>query len=131
MKLGSVIAGLVAAMLLLTGQLFAGSTATPSPGSSEFPGGQATSKASVDNSNAFSASSGNLPFEKELDFKVGNAIFRKFWVSAPSSTHTSDGLGPLFNARSCQGCHLKGGRGHPPNSDRDAVWRNCRLPIPP
>ena len=41
-------------------------------------------------------------------------LFRKVWVSAPSSTQASDGLGPLFNARACQSCHLKDGRGHPP-----------------
>ena len=29
-------------------------------------------------------------------FKVGNAIFRKLWVSAPSSTQGSDGLGPAL-----------------------------------
>jgi CxxC motif-containing protein (DUF1111 family) len=32
-------------------------------------------------------------------------------VSAPSSTRASDGLGPLYNARGCQSCHLKDGRG--------------------
>ena len=36
--------------------------------------------------NAFSLSSGNMDFKRELDFKVGNGIFRKNWVSAPSST---------------------------------------------
>ncbi|MGB3037376.1 MAG: hypothetical protein WBB72_08335, partial [Methyloceanibacter sp.] len=45
------------------------------------PGGGATSKASVTNANAFSASSGNMDFKRELDFKIGNAIFRKNWVS--------------------------------------------------
>ncbi len=99
-----------------------------------FPGGEATSKASVDNTNAFSASSANMPFERELDFKIGNAVFRRFWVQAPSSTKTSDGLGPLYNARSCQGCHLKDGRGMPPKAnwpDDDAVSMFLRLSIPP
>ena len=50
------------------------------------PGGGATSHASTDTPNAFSASSGNMDFKRELDFKVGNGIFRKNWVSAPSST---------------------------------------------
>ena len=57
-----------------------------------------------------------MDFKRELDFKIGNAIFRKNWVSAPSSTDASDGLGPLFNSRACQNCHLKDGRGHPPLS---------------
>ena len=80
------------------------------------PGGGATSRGSTDTANAFSLSSGNMDFKRELNFKIGNAIFRKNWVSAPSSTDASDGLGPLFNSRACQNCHLKDGRGHPPLS---------------
>ncbi|MEO0792354.1 MAG: di-heme oxidoredictase family protein, partial [Pseudomonadota bacterium] len=78
------------------------------------PGGSATSRGSIDNTNAFSHGSGNMGFAREFDFKIGNAIFRKLWVSSPASTKSSDGLGPLYNARSCQTCHLKDGRGHPP-----------------
>ena len=66
----------------------------PEPGE-PFPGGAATSRKSTDNRNAFSHSPGNLGFRAELDFKLGNAIFRKVWVSAPASTRASDGLGPL------------------------------------
>ena len=83
------------------------------------------------NRNAFSHSSANMSFERELEFKVGNGIFRKIWVSAPSSTTSSDGLGPLFNARSCQRCHLKDGRGHPPAEGERAVSMILRLSIPP
>ena len=53
------------------------------------PGGEATSRGSTDTPNAFSLSSGNMDFKRELDFKVGNGIFRKNWVSAPSSTDIS------------------------------------------
>lgn len=69
--------------------------------------------------NAFSDPSANMSFARRGDFTVGNGMFRKLWVSAPSSTISSDGLGPLFNARSCQRCHLKDGRGHPPQAGRD------------
>lgn len=64
--------------------------------------------------NAFSQPDGNLSFEQRADFFIGNGIFDRPWVPAPSSTLASDGLGPLLNARSCQGCHIKDGRGHPP-----------------
>jgi len=74
------------------------------------PGGDATSRGSIETPNAFSLSSGNMDFKRELDFKVGNGIFRKNWVSSPASTDASDGLGPLFNSRGCQNCHLKDGR---------------------
>ena len=87
----------------------------PEPGEDK-PGGGATSRGTTSTANAFSLSSGNMDFKRELDFKIGNAIFRKNWISAPSSTDASDGLGPLFNSRACQNCHLKDGRGHPPFS---------------
>nr|WP_243144971.1 di-heme oxidoredictase family protein [Litoreibacter roseus] len=85
----------------------------------------------TDTSNAFSSASGNISFERELDFKIGNGLFRKLWVSSPSSTLASDGLGPLYNARSCQRCHLKDGRGHPPEGpDDSAVSLLVRISIP-
>lgn len=80
---------------------------------------------------AFSQPSGNVTFEDELNFKVGNGLFRKLWVSSPSSTLASDGLGPLYNARSCQRCHIKDGRGHPPESpDDNAISMFLRISIP-
>ena len=100
----------------------------------QFPGGRATSRGSLDTRNAFSHSSGNMPFAKELDFKLGNAMFRKLWVSAPASTKSSDGLGPLYHERSCQLCHRKDGRGRPPpENEPGALGRSMflRLSIPP
>ncbi len=94
------------------------------------PAGAATVRARTD-TNAFSLSSANMPFERELQFKVGNGLFRKVWVSSPASTLASDGLGPLFNARSCQRCHLKDGRGHPPDGpDDSAVSMFLRISVP-
>src|SRR3546814_6685129 len=73
-----------------------------------------------------------MSFKRELDFKIGNGLFRRLLVSSPSSTTSADGLGPLFNARSCQRCHLKDGRGHPPSSAEDsAVSMFLRRSIPP
>lgn len=100
----------------------------------ESPGGGATTRESIAGPEAFSHASHGLAAEGEERFKVGNAIFRKLWVSAPSSTTASDGLGPLHNARSCQSCHLNDGRGHPPAgnfpADR-AVSMVLRLSVPP
>lgn len=86
------------------------------------------------NSHAFSQPSANMPFERQLNFQVGDGFFRRLWVSAPASTKASDGLGPLFNARSCQRCHLKDGRGHPPTANfpkDNAISMLMRLSIPP
>lgn len=96
----------------------------------QLPGGAGTVKKRV-NQDIFSFSSANLTFEQESEFKLGNALFRKLWVSSPSSTQASDGLGPLFNARGCQNCHLKDGRGHTPNGpDDQAVSMFLRLSVP-
>ncbi len=98
----------------------------------QLPAGAATSRKAV-NIDAFSHSSANMEFARELDFKVGDGFFRRVWVSAPSSTKAADGLGPLFNAKACQRCHLKDGRGHPPNGNwpqDDAVSMFLRLSIP-
>lgn len=41
----------------------------------------------------------------DMDAVLGKALFERDWVPAPTSTDASDGLGPLFSARSCKGCH--------------------------
>ena len=95
------------------------------------PGGAATVPLRT-NADAFSQPSANMSFERELDFRLGNGLFKKLWVSSPSSTLASDGLGPLYNARSCQRCHLKDGRGHPPDGPDDlATSMFLRLSVPP
>jgi CxxC motif-containing protein (DUF1111 family) len=97
----------------------------------ELSGGTATNRTSLGR-NAFSQPSASLSFEERADFFIGNGLFRRNWVIAPSSTQAADGLGPLYNARSCQRCHLKDGRGHPPAGPGDsAVSMLLRLSIPP
>ncbi|TDV70004.1 di-heme oxidoredictase family protein [Pseudomonas sp. LP_7_YM] len=81
--------------------------------------------------NAFSLPSANLSPTRRLDFSVGNSFFRNPWVIAPSTTTARDGLGPLFNTNACQNCHIKDGRGHPPEPDaNNAVSMLVRLSIP-
>ncbi|MFP3408976.1 di-heme oxidoredictase family protein, partial [Pseudomonas sp. SIMBA_065] len=64
--------------------------------------------------NAYSLPSANLAAEGRVDFAVGNSFFRNPWVIAPSTPAARDGLGPLFNTNACQNCHVRDGRGHPP-----------------
>ncbi|GEO83716.1 thiol oxidoreductase [Ciceribacter naphthalenivorans] len=92
--------------------------------------GGATTSTHPFNGDAFSHFSTNITFSEEEEFKLGNALFRKLWVSSPSSTQASDGLGPLFNARACQSCHLKDGRGHPPEGSADSTSMFLRLARP-
>ena len=42
----------------------------------------------------------------ELNAVLGRALFDRDWVPAPASTDAADGLGPLYSARSCVGCHV-------------------------
>ncbi|GGF12626.1 thiol oxidoreductase [Youhaiella tibetensis] len=94
------------------------------------PAGAATTKKLV-NRDSFSLPSANLSFEQQERFNLGNGFFTKLWVSAPSSTKASDGLGPLFNSRGCQNCHLKDGRGHPPfNPGESSESMFLRLSVP-
>jgi len=82
------------------------------------PGGAATDFGAT-GAQAFSAPSANLPEAREMDFQLGRGFFEKLWVAAPASTTSSDGLGPLFNARACLSCHIGNGRGHPPAGPED------------
>ncbi len=36
---------------------------------------------------------------------LGKALFERDWIPAPASTDSADGLGPLFAAKGCSGCH--------------------------
>nr|WP_299245059.1 di-heme oxidoredictase family protein [uncultured Halomonas sp.] len=80
--------------------------------------------------NAYSLPLSNQSMTKRLDFSVGNSFFRNPWVAAPASTEARDGLGPLFNTNSCQGCHIKDGRGHPPAPGETPVSLFLRLSVP-
>lgn len=114
--------------------LVVGGVVLSDPGSDAYPvqetpltGGEGTVE-QFDH-NAFSLPQGNLSMMKRLDFSVGNSFFRNPWVEAPASTDARDGLGPLFNTNSCQGCHLKDGRGHPPGADTPSVSLFLRLAV--
>ena len=63
---------------------------------------------------AFALPAPNLDARQLRDFAFGNRLFNTNWVQAGSSTASFDGLGPLFNRVSCSGCHVRDGRGRPP-----------------
>ncbi|CAH9050647.1 hypothetical protein PSECIP111951_00234 [Pseudoalteromonas holothuriae] len=73
------------------------------------PGGQATARRIA--KRTFIHPAGNVPTMEQLDFWDGFSFFRDPWVASPAITTDRDGLGPLFNARSCKACHNDGGRG--------------------
>ncbi len=94
------------------------------------PGGDATNTL-LGGENAFTLPAGNIIPEHEPKFYSGNSFFNQAWVQAPSSTAARDGLGPLFNARSCAACHFKDGRGRPPlTDDEEFLGMLLRLSVP-
>ena len=94
------------------------------------PGGTATNRKRF-GAKAFSQFSAGLALARRADFFIGNGLFRRPWITAPASTRSADGLGPLYNARACQRCHLRDGRGHPPADDGDSrVSMLARLGVP-
>ena len=98
------------ALLLIISSACAASTVSETGSSHLYPAG-AHSQGLAKRRDSFLHPSPLLDFETKLDFKIGQAIFEKIWVFAPSSTTASDGLGPLYNARSCARCHTRNGRG--------------------
>ncbi len=117
-----VVMGLVASVTLLLGNIIA-------VAHSKEP---ATVKVEQAHSlrNAFSHPSAAVSEAKKMDFLLGRAMFKKLWVSAPASTKSSDGLGPLYNARSCLSCHPKNGRGRPTEKDGISQSLFLQLSIP-
>jgi len=63
--------------------------------------------------NAFSHPLANITPLTRRQHVTGNSFFNENWVAAPASTGARDGLGPMFNARSCSACHPLDGRGSP------------------
>ncbi len=58
--------------------------------------------------------------QAEAEFLRGNRIFNANW--APPGRFDSDardGLGPHYDALGCARCHVKNGRGRPPDPERD------------
>jgi CxxC motif-containing protein (DUF1111 family) len=78
---------------------------------------------------AFSQPASNLRDQHRAAFFVGNSFFNKNWLAAPASVGDRDGLGPLFNARSCSSCHLRDGRGRPPGPGEPASSLLVRISV--
>jgi CxxC motif-containing protein (DUF1111 family) len=93
----------------------------------DLPGGDTTNTL-LFGSNAFLPAAHNISLDNMLMFSTGNAFFNQQWAEAPSSNTSRDGLGPLFNARSCSTCHFKDGRGRPP-LDGEASFTSMLLRI--
>ena len=61
-----------------------------------------------------------LSSEDQAKFDLGYAVFNTEWAPANTPAGRTDGLGPLFNAQSCDACHNSRRRGRGPRSDGEA-----------
>ncbi|MEZ5535822.1 MAG: di-heme oxidoredictase family protein [Thiolinea sp.] len=120
----------IAGGFLLAPGLVSGADNNPGPATDSRLSGGATTVFDTSR-NAFSLPAKNLGILRRDNFFIGNAFFKQPWVIAPASTSARDGLGPLFNTNTCQGCHVKDGRGQPPLSkDDDFLSALVRLSVP-
>ncbi|KEA62468.1 putative thiol oxidoreductase [Marinobacterium lacunae] len=105
--------------------------ATPSHTAASLAAGGDTTLTGTPGRHPFSQPAANLDLQTRMSFVLGEAIFNKIWVPSPSSTTASDGLGPLYNARSCGQCHVNDGRGNPiTGSGVNALSSLLRLSVP-
>jgi len=80
---------------------------------------------------SFMKPAANLKESEKPMFHAGKALAHQPWIKAPTITFARDGLGPLFNARTCLMCHTNGGRGvMPVNGDERLDTAFMRLSIP-
>jgi CxxC motif-containing protein (DUF1111 family) len=114
----------------IAGQFAAVTTSIAKPPLSGGETSIVVSKFQSDSRGLFSLPAANLSLIRRDRFFVGDSFFRGAWVTAPATTAARDGLGPLFNTNSCQSCHIKDGRGHPPGPDEEMVSMLVRVSIP-
>lgn len=97
--------------------------------SEALPGGEGT--VSIRPFASFMLPAANLVQEKRPDFHAGKALARQPWIKAPTVTRSRDGLGPVYNARTCLSCHVNGGRGVLPADSKTPLFAAfVRLSVP-
>lgn len=79
------------------------------------PGGATTVDIPADDASAaFAKPAANLPAAERARFNDGARLFYSRWIAGPAPEPALTGLGPLYNALSCEQCHRNDGRGRPP-----------------
>jgi CxxC motif-containing protein (DUF1111 family) len=57
------------------------------------------------------AAIGSDPDKEKENLQQGKELFTREWIAGDQRSHAGDGLGPVYNARSCATCHRLGGIG--------------------
>ena len=129
-KLNQWIVG-VAVLLSATSVVTAETVAPPFDASEWYPGGSTSRGLPAGNTLLKIAGNMDVFRQEEEDLFIGRSYFRDPWLKAPTITANRDGLGPLFNMRSCIACHANGGRGSLPGTERGYMFSTfLRLSVP-
>lgn len=83
------------------------------------PGGDTT--VSIKPFASFELPAANLNNDLRPKFHAGKALANQPWIKAPTITTARDGLGPIYNARTCLTCHVKGGKGFIPADNKTPI----------
>jgi CxxC motif-containing protein (DUF1111 family) len=119
----------IGSTMLLIANGCSNSSAPALSSSESLPGGEASVSSKPFASLQLPA--GNLPQALHPDFHAGKALAHQPWVRAPTITTARDGLGPLYNARSCLFCHINGGRSQmPEHPNRELIGPFVRISLP-
>lgn len=70
----------------------------------------------------FDSPANNLSIDEKVTFHSGKALAQQPWIKAPTITDSRDGLGPIYNARTCMACHVNGGKGDVPSSNKQQLF---------
>jgi CxxC motif-containing protein (DUF1111 family) len=65
------------------------------------------------------AGAGPRKAEDARRIEQGRELFVREWVTKDRRSHGGDGLGPVYNERSCAGCHHQGGVGGGGSADKN------------
>lgn len=117
-----------ATILLVLPALLTGGCGGKAPAADPMSGGATTVFDATQGAYADPAS--NLAGSRLDAFNLGHAIFNRNWVTAPATTTDLDGLGPLFNQRSCSSCHSRDGRSNPFDMSGALLGMLYRLSVP-
>ncbi|MGO8869156.1 MAG: di-heme oxidoredictase family protein [Alphaproteobacteria bacterium] len=80
---------------------------------------------------AFEHALGSLEGAAAERFALGHRLFEHDWAIAPGPVPGLDGIGPLFDRLSCDGCHSNAGRGEPPRKPAyPMISMTVRLSVP-
>jgi CxxC motif-containing protein (DUF1111 family) len=99
----------------------------PAGDESGIPAGGATTVYDA-GSNAFSTPAPNLSAESLEEHLAGDAAFEQVFVTAPAQVN--EGLGPTYNNVSCISCHVRDGRGRPPDTGEPMASLLFRVSLP-